>query len=142
MKMKIPNEVRKAINTQTKIQAQKRKETVFQLAKKHLEANEAVAVGFWGENYRVEGEDFFDDKFNRHIKVIPVISQYKDKEEKTVRRRTGFYVAFDVNSIELNSAVELKVPKSQAGIFIGTRACHLKEWCQKLGLKKIEVVVI
>lgn len=136
MKIQIPNEVREVATNNTRKQSLE----FFELAKSKL--NGMTAVGFWGERHRVDAEDFIFD--GQHIKVLPVKVLCNDRKEegKTVKRRTGFYVAFDVDKIELNSIVELKVPKDKKGMFVGTGAWQVAHWCRKLGLKKINVVGI
>lgn len=135
-RMNIPEEVRKAAENNTR----KQREEFLQLVKEQL--NGERAVGFYGNHYRNKVEDFFLD--GRHIKVLPVRVLRKDEkdEEKTVKKYTGYYVAFDVDKIELNSEVELKVPSEKTRMFVGTKAWQVAEWCRKLGLKKIKVAGI
>lgn len=134
--MQIPNEVRKAAENNTR----KQREEFLQLVKDQL--NGKKAVGFYGNHYRNTVEDFFLE--GRHIKVLPVRVLRKDEKEegKTQKRYTGYYAAFDVDKIELNSEVELKAPTEKTRMFVGTKAWQVAEWCRKLGLKKIKVTGI
>lgn len=135
-KMNIPKEVRKAAENNTR----KQREEFLQLVKEQL--NGKLAVGFYGNHYRNKVEDFFLD--GQHIKVLPVRVLRKDEKEegKTQKRYTGYFAAFDVDKIELNSEVELKAPKEKTRMFVGTKAWQVAEWCRKLGLKKIKVTGI
>ena len=131
-KIKIPNEVKR-------VAANNQKEEFLRLVKKQLNGNKAV--GFYGNHYKAEAEDFFLDD-GQHIKVLPVRVLRKDKKEegKTNKCYTGYYVAFNVNRIELNSEIELKAPRDKTRMIVGTGAWQVAEMCRKLGLKSIKVV--
>lgn len=135
-KIQIPNEVRKAVKNNTR----KQREEFLQLVKDKL--NGELAVGFYGNHYRNKVEDFLLN--GQHIKVLPVKVIQKDENEegKTQKKYTGYFAAFDVDEIELNSEVELKVPNKKIGMFVGKDAWQVAEWCRKLGLKKIKVTGI
>lgn len=121
--MRIPSEVRLSVK-------QEQNKKFFDIATSRLA--DMPAVGFFSTK-RCIGEDIIFD--NRHIKVLPV-KAIEDKKTK----RTKFYIAIDVDKVELNSSLELKVPKYKKGFFIGTGAWQVAYWCKKLGLRHIDVV--
>lgn len=93
------------------------------------------AAGFNSDMPRYYEKDFVTEK--EHLKVLPVqiiIANFKSP--------TGCFVVFDVNEIELNSELNLPVPKDLQGLFIGKQGWQIKEWCKKLGLKRINVIGI
>ena len=145
-KTKIPAEVKKAVDTankqtkrtnrtgQRKQQTAKRRE-IFDMAVRQL--GEEQAVGIWGERKFVDSEDYIFE--GRHIKILPVKLLGKEDGGKTIKHRNGFYAVFDVDKCQLNSEVVLKAPAGRAAMFVGTKGWQLREWCKKLGLKKIVV---
>ena len=68
-----------------------------------------------------------------HFKILPVWYDQK----KTMP--TGHYVIFDVNNIELNSKIKIKVNAKIQGLVIGRKFWQVRFWQKKLGLKKIVV---
>lgn len=129
--MRIPNEARKAAVNNTM-----RKE-FFQLANQEL--NGMLAVGFFRNGRNTDVEDLIFE--GKHIKVLPVKVRMFDKvKKKEFEKKTGFFAAFDVDNIELNSVVEIKVPKGRVSMFVGKDAWQLRQWCKKLGIKRINVV--
>lgn len=121
--MRIPSEVRQSVK-------QDQNKKFFNITTAWLK--DMPAVGFFS-NLHCSGEDLIFD--NRHIKVLPV----KAIDGKKTKR-TKFYIAIDVDKVELNSSLELKVPKYKKGLFIGTGAWQVAYWCKKLGLRHIDVV--
>lgn len=77
-----------------------------------------------------------------HLKILRVQRVELDRFNRISTYGTNHCVLFDVNKIELNSEIDLYVPKGKEGLFIGKNGWQVKEWCQKLGLKKINVVGI
>lgn len=95
---------------------------------------ESVAVGFYYGTVVDEQDLFYKGE---HIKILPVILLKKGTDERIATR---YAVAFKVNSIELNSAIEMKVPKGKIGMFAGRNGWLTKKWCEQLGLKNISLV--
>lgn len=111
-----------------------KKEEFFRGVKAHL--GEKQAVAFYDESYDESMEMDYVCGEDR-IRAIPVVIL----QRRGGVRNTNWYACFNVNQIELNSVVTLeKVPKGKAGMFAGTGAWQVKEWCQKLGLKFIKIV--
>lgn len=120
-----------------KFKKKKKKEEFFQRVKECL--GERQAVAFYDETYYFNRFEFEPDYVcgEDRIKAIPVIIPRLNGEESY----TNWYACFNANKIELNSVVKLeKVPKRKVGLFKGTNTWQIKEWCQKLGVKFIQVV--
>lgn len=98
------------------------------------------AAGFSSYRPKYYEENFITDE--DYLKILPVNKLVKNGSYDYCKSATGCYVVFDVNKIELNSELDLQVPKGKEGLFIGKNGWQLKEWCKKLGLKRINVVGI
>jgi len=53
-----------------------------------------------------------------------------------------WFAIFDMNKIEPNGYITLKVPKDKVGLAIGKGGSNIKYWAEKIGVKKINVVPI
>lgn len=100
--------------------------------------NGRKAAGFRTIIKKSHKEDFVTDK--DHFKILPVKTLTKNDAIDYCTYDTNYYVVFDVNKIELNSEIELQVPKGKEGLFIGKNGWQVRDWCSKLGIKKIHVV--
>lgn len=134
----IPNEVREAVaknnlrKTVAKSDVREYKERKILTRMAEAKLNGSQAVGFYYGAVVKESDLFHEED---HIKVLPV--KILRKGEKVFSK---YVVAFDVNKIELDSVIDIKVPKGKIGLFAGWHWWQVKEWCQKLGLKHINLV--
>ena len=53
---------------------------------------------------------------------------------------TGHVLIFDLNKID--STVKVEVPKEDVAYICGKQACNLRRWCEKMGIKKINLHTI
>ena len=102
-------------------------------------------VGFVGDfklpfqkEYNLVANKNTDDEI--FLKVLPV-EKFGGKDGERVPVKTA-YAVFDVNNTQLNSKVKMRVPEKFAKLFVGTGGWQLEYWCDKLGLKSIQVVGI
>lgn len=113
------------------LRRKKKEEALYNSIKETL--GEKEACGYYSGAQRIP-ENFFSN--NEHFKLIPVMMP----KYVGAAKRTGWYAVFNVNQIELNSVIKLEVQKGKEGLFIGTNAWQVKEWCEQLGVKRINVV--
>lgn len=57
-------------------------------------------------------------------------------------KKTRYYGVFDMSHLDENSVVTLHVPEEIAGMIIGKGAKNVKDWKEKLGVKKIDVEAV
>lgn len=159
--MRIPNEVKKAIGNESskKDTAKNTGKTVkngagkkgnkkprratseerkkfFDLVKEQL--GDLPAVGFWGNKSFVDSEDYIFE--GRHFKILPVrVMRVNEENGKFYKRRTGFYMAFDMDRIQPNSNVTIKVPEGKERMFCGSGAWQVADASRKLGVAKVRV---
>ncbi len=132
---KIDNMVRDAI---LKYELEKDKEKRFYRLKNMLKGKKVVTSNVL--NIKKEVDFIYG---NEHIKVLPVMTKVYDDilgyEEDVY---TYLNVVLDVNKIELDSVLDIKVSPGYRGKYIGKNGWQVKAWCKKLGLRRINVVEI
>lgn len=93
-----------------------------------------------------------------HCKVFPVLTLMSDKAKRNFSRvyneflfadgetnfdnakyATDFIAIFNLDKVHKDAVVEMQVPKGAEPIFVGKNGWQVREWCRKLGLKKIVV---
>ncbi len=123
-------------NVRNEVKKSEARNEFFQLIKAKM--GEFQAVGFWGNNAWVDTEDYIFE--GRHFKVFPVrLLRTNENNGKFYKRRTGFYMAFDMDKIESGSVVEIKVPAGKEKMFCGSGGWLVKAASRNLGVKKIVV---
>lgn len=56
------------------------------------------------------------------------------------RKLSDYNIVVNMNELPSDGILELPVPEGTEGIFIGRGGWQIKEWCKKLGLRRINVV--
>ena len=114
-------------------------EVTMRKLKKVLSGRKAAGtVGYL--NLPFKEDHIFTSDDGTRIEVLPV--KRISRETGTKIPKKSAYVVFDVNQIELNSNVKVRVPANSANLFKGTAGWQADYWCKKLGLKKIRFVEI
>lgn len=93
-----------------------------------------------------------------HCRVFPVRTLMSERSKRALRRAyneflsedgetnfdnarysTDFIAIFNLDKVHKDAVVEMLVPKGAEAIFVGKNGWQVRDWCMKLGLKKIVV---
>lgn len=143
----------------TEFEKNKKKEKLVHDLKCMLDGREAIGVDHTANplesNYDKEldlisGED--------HIRVFPVYALMSEEKMQSWEDylsdllfmdddidynpylSTNYVAIFDMKKIKENVVAELEAPHGKEGLYVGRKGWQVKEWSEKLGIKKINVI--
>lgn len=108
---------------------------LYKKSKEQLEETNAQAVGLYFRECNIYEGNLIVNGDN--IKIFPIWLPGKNNTQYY----TGWSAAFDINSIKTNSCISIKIHNSARALFEGENKI-IEEWCTKLGVQSIKVVVM